>query len=187
MNAPLRPLTPLTGPPYTACVAADPFHTRAGEAFLAELEALDVNAGGEADPELLGRQAAQVVASDLLWRRQLGGLLDLGEVRVRLGGVSRQAVHGRRLRRTLLAVPDPAGDGYRYPAFQFRGRAGLRNLAPILMAFDGAVETPWTVASWLTSPHEALDGRSPAECLADGHSAEEIADLARRSAERLRQ
>jgi hypothetical protein len=49
-----------------------------------------------------------------------------------------------------------------YPLFQFaEDRTSVPGLADVLATLAPAVHTPWTTASWLTSPHRRLQGQRP--------------------------
>ena len=130
------------------------------------------------DGAMLGRVAdvglAAVVAADAaldsahLWVEQLGAFYDTDGVRSLLGApgtpVSRQAVHQRR---GLLALRTRSG-AVVYPALQFRGRTLIGGLAVVLDALPASLVSPWTVASWLTTPTVDLHGEAPIDVLAEG-------------------
>ncbi|MGI9183183.1 MAG: hypothetical protein ACR2H9_22110 [Longimicrobiaceae bacterium] len=90
-----------------------------------------------------------------------GGGYRAGEVAEMLG-VSPQAVHARRQRGTLLAVPQLNGE-FLYPACQFTGSGVVPGLDRFLKAFH--VQSPWTRLAVLLSPSPQLEGRSPLEAL----------------------
>ncbi len=142
---------------------------------------------GVGDPAELGRRAALLVASDLVWRRQIGPLLDGQQVRQLLGVRTRQAVHDLVKRGRLLGLPSRDGSTV-FPAFQFsaEGRP-LLALPAILATFSGTVESPYTIASWFVSPQPLLDGDTPAAWLRAGRDPEVAGEAARRAAARLAQ
>ncbi len=107
------------------------------------------------------------------WGPALGPVLRTEQVRALLGTtrpVSRQALADRAARRTLLALR--TSDRHTvYPAWQFRSRRVLPGVPEVLQAFvvdKHPVVDPWTLASWLRTPLDALDGDSVVHRLADG-------------------
>lgn len=138
------------------------------------------------DPAELGRRAAVLAASDVVWRKHLGPSYSSRQVRELLRIGSRQAVSDLVKRHRLLALPTRDGR-LAFPAFQFTasGRP-LPGLPPILSVFADAVESPYTVASWFVTAEPLLEGKTPAEWLREHGSAELAAEAAARYAERLR-
>lgn len=67
-----------------------------------------------------------------------------------------------------------------YPVIQFDGRRPLPGLADVLALLDGPL-LPLTIASWLTSPKAALDGRTAVQALRDGDQ-QQVLGLARQTA-----
>ncbi|HEX6368844.1 MAG TPA: hypothetical protein VF006_07925 [Longimicrobium sp.] len=114
------------------------------------------------DPLASARARGAQAKVELL--RQAGGALRLGEAAHRLG-VSPQAVHARRKRGTLLAVPQANGE-WLYPACQFGPDGALPGLGAVLEAFG--VRGPWTQLSVLLAPAPALGGRTPLQALQAG-------------------
>jgi hypothetical protein len=55
----------------------------------------------------------------------------------------------------------------------------------VLGVFAGRVRSPWTTASWLTSPQAELDGATPAGFLRAGGDADQVRRLAERVVARL--
>jgi hypothetical protein len=108
------------------------------------------------------------------------------QVREVMGRGTRQSVSELAKRGRLLALPEDDGR-LAFPAFQF-GRTGKRlpALEEILELFDGAVETPYTVASWFVTPEPRLQGKTPAAWLRAGRPTEPALDAATRYAHRLR-
>src|SRR5919202_3122936 len=106
----------------------------------------------EIDPKTLGRRAALLAASDVVWQKRLGPLYSSKQVRELMGRGTRQSVSELAKRGRLLALPEADGR-LAFPAFQF-GRNGDRvpALDQILRIFDGAVEKPYTTASWFDTP-----------------------------------
>jgi hypothetical protein len=102
-----------------------------------------------------------------------------------LGGVSRQAVDDRRRRRTLLALRTSDGV-WVYPQLQLDDRNRvLTGLPEVLAAFDAETIDGWTLASLITTPQDALAGRSVVEHLRARLPLEPVLDLARASSARL--
>ena len=131
----------------------------------------------------LGERAALLAVAGQVWRRHLGPLLTSGDLQ-KLGGRSRQAVHELVARRRLLALPSRGGN--LFPPFQVDRRGRPRpGLAEVLAAFEGAVESPYTVASWFETPQPLLDERTPAEWLVAGDDPERLLQAARRAAAQL--
>jgi hypothetical protein len=154
------------------------------EQTLAELGVGEGDAEVE-DPAALGRRAALMAASDVLWERHIGPLYSTRQVRELMGIGSRQAISERVKRRRLLSVPGADGNP-RFPAFQFAGRRPLPGLGQILDAFRDAAESPYTVASWFVTPDPLLDDRPPAVWLRESGAPDRAAQAASRYAERLR-
>lgn len=167
----------LTALTYLSCMAT------AAQAFEETLAELGIDET-QLDPEDFGRRAALLAASNLLWAEHLGPAYTTRYVRD-LFGSTKQAVSDRVRRGTLLALRNEAGDLI-YPAFQF-GPDGqpLAGVADVIAAFKGAVETPYTIASWLVSPEAELGGSTPVEQLRRGRR-EAVADVARHHAAGLR-
>ncbi len=139
-----------------------------------------------ADAEGLGRRAALLAASDILWRRHLGPTYSSMQVRQLMRIGTRQGVSDLATRRRLLALPDAEGH-VRFPAFQFtsNGRP-LPGMPAILAAFAGAAASPYTVASWFVTPDALLEGETPAQWLRVGREPSVAVEAAKRYAERLR-
>lgn len=160
----------------------------AAESFERTLGELGVDDTGEtaADPVALGRRGALLAAADLLWRRQLGPSYSTRQVRELMRIGSRQAISDRVKRHRLLALPGPDGQPL-FPAFQFTadGRP-LPALHLVLERLAGAVETPYTTASWLVTPEPLLEDRTPAEWLREGEASERVLEAAARYVERLK-
>ena len=140
----------------------------------------------EIDPSALGRRAALLAASDVVWHKHLGPLYSSKQVRELMGRGTRQSVSELAKRGRLLALSDEEGH-LTFPAFQF-GRNGQRlpALEQILGIFDGAVETPYTIASWFVTPDRRLEGKTPAAWLRARRRPEPVLEAATRYAERLR-
>lgn len=114
------------------------------------------------DP-LATARARSVEARTRLLKRA-GGTLRVGEVAALLG-VSTQAVHARRTRSTLLALPHANGE-HVYPACQFENAGVLPGLANLLGAFQDV--DPWTQLSVLLAPSKRFGDRSALDLLREG-------------------
>jgi len=128
------------------------------------------------DPQTAGRRAAVQTAASLAWNEAVGPFYDTDGARAALGGVSKQAVSGRVSGRRLLGLrlaSDGSGrDRMVYPVWQFSGQV-LRALPRVLEVAGYDPQRPttgWTIAVWLTTPDPRLEGLTPAEVLARGHS-----------------
>ncbi|MDQ2910861.1 MAG: hypothetical protein M3R39_07590 [Actinomycetota bacterium] len=138
------------------------------------------------DLSALGRRAALLAASDVVWHKHLGPLYTSKQVRELMGRGTRQSVSDLVKRRRLLALPQPDGR-LAFPAFQFGpGGRRLAGLERVLDAFEDAVETAYTVASWFVTPEPLLEGETPAGWLSGGRSEAPVLEAARRYAERLK-
>lgn len=121
------------------------------------------------DPDRLGRETADAVLNSAqAWRDHLGPLYDtegVGKLLARGGKpLSRQAVNKRK---GLLALTTGSGRIV-YPAFQFRGGSVISGLDQVLEAIPRDLVSRWTVASWLISPENDLDGTTPLAVLSEG-------------------
>lgn len=103
-------------------------------------------------------------ADDRAWTEQLGPAYRQGDV-ARLLGKSRQAVSADR---GLLRLEMRDGE-IGYPVFQFDGRRILPGIREVISILGPVAASPWTIASWLTSPAAALDDRAPVQALRDGN------------------
>ena len=157
--------------------------TRAAEAFDEALHELGLDQRELDDEEQFGRRAALLAASELLWQRELGPMLNTSRVGELLR-CSRQAVNERVHRGTILALPAPGE--FAFPLFQFTGGGQpVSGISRVMRAFTDAVETPYTVAAWLVAPEPELDGKAPIEVLRRGQT-DQAVTAAERYAERLR-
>lgn len=158
--------------------------TRAADAFDETLHELGLDRAEFQDEEQFGRRAALLAASELLWGRELGPVVNTSQVGELLR-CSRQAVNERVHRGTILALAAPGG--YAFPLFQFTGGGQpVPGISRVVKAFADAVETPHTIAAWLVAPEPELDGKAPIELLRRGQ-ADQAVTAAERYAERLRQ
>jgi len=74
-----------------------------------------------------------------------------------------------------------------FPAFQLDADTGRTyDAVPVVLnAFAVAGVDPYTVATWLATAQDELDGRSPASLLADPAAASKVQAAAERTAARL--
>lgn len=137
------------------------------------------------DPEALGRRAALQAVAETVWTQHLGSLLQAEEVKNLLGVATSQAVSELASRGFILAL---AGSGGRtlYPAFQFRPSGPpYSEVAKVIEILSGAVETPYTIASWFVSPQDLLDGETPTAWMRAKKDASQLLAAAERSAGEL--
>jgi hypothetical protein len=158
----------------------------ATRAFARELERLESRGELELDePDRAGRRGALMVAAASVWAHHLDGLLDAEQTRELLGVRSRQAVHDLVRRGRLLRVRDSAGRAL-YPANQFDGHGRpFPVVGDLIETFQAADVSPWTIASFLGSAQDALEGQTPRRWLLDGGDSGPVREAARRVAGRL--
>lgn len=141
---------------------------------------------GEDEAEALGRRGAEGALAPLIWGEAVGERWDTTETAEFLG-VSRQALHDRVKRHTLLGVP---GRGVTwFPTWQFDlpRRQARPAIAEVLKVFCRLPQPlqPVEVASWARQSRPELDGLSPADWIAGGHPDEAVVAAARHSAAAL--
>ncbi len=100
---------------------------------------------------------------DQVWAEQLGPAYSTAEVAALLD-VSKQAV----AQRTGLLRLEQRSGAPAYPVFQFDGDRVLPGIQTVVQTLAPQVATPWTTASWLTSPQRSLDGTRPVDALRRG-------------------
>lgn len=157
------------------------------DAFRATLLERGALAGaGAVDAADVGRRAALLVQSATAWADHLGPLLDVRTAMEVLGVTTRQAVYDLVARHRLLGLPRQGGS-MAFPAFQFNPATGrpYEALAVLLATFAAADVDAYTVATWLATRQDELDGRSPKSLLADPAAAGALRLAAERSAARL--
>lgn len=134
----------------------------------------------------VGRRAALLVQSATAWQEHLGELLDVKGVMRLLGVSTRQAVYDLVARHRLLGLRRDGGS-MAFPTFQFdpaTGRA-YRVIGEVLTAFATSGVDAYTVATWLASEQDELDGATPVSQLSDLAAADAIVAAATRTATRL--
>ncbi len=129
------------------------------------------------DPGDLGRRAASLAVSEAAWRKVLGPLLETGQIQRLL---SPRDVSDLTRKGCLLVLPGFGGRNL-YPAFQLGPDGPYPEIAKILAIFSDVIETPYTVASWLVSPQDLLNGETPVAWLRAGKDSSLILAAAQRS------
>jgi hypothetical protein len=137
------------------------------------------------DPEALGRRAALLAVSETVWGQALGPLFDIEQARTVLQAKDRQAVSDLERGGRLLVLPGSGGRKL-YPALQFdpQGRP-YPEIEKILDIFSRVVETPYTIASWLATSQDLLEGETPSSWLRSQRDPELVFEAAKRSADKL--
>jgi hypothetical protein len=139
------------------------------------------------DPIALGRRAALQAVAETAWGQVLGLLYDVEQAKAVLSVTSRQAVHDLAKRKRLLVLGASGGRKV-YPAFQFdRTGRPYPEIPDILRAFEGAVQTSHTIASWFVTPQDVLNGETPASWMRGRRDPDPLLESAHRAAARLAQ
>ncbi|GAA5107144.1 hypothetical protein GCM10023339_04800 [Alloalcanivorax gelatiniphagus] len=105
----------------------------------------------------------------------VGPFYDTAGMRTLLGS-TRQAIHDRTVRGTLLGVQTGEGQ-WIYPTFQLDGDQPRKDVVEVLKVLRGGPR--WSVAVWLCTPDEALDRLSPEQWLTKGGDLDAVLRLAR--------
>lgn len=120
-----------------------------------------------------------------IWRAALGDLLTVAEAAALLrrdpDGVGHDVAQG-----VLLGLPTVDGTTV-LPAWQFVHGRPLPRLRELIEVLAPVCVTPYTVASWFVAPQPLLEGRTPAEWLAEARNPELAVEAARRQASKLAQ
>ncbi len=165
-------------------MAEDRFAT-ATLAFQETLEQLDIPDETLSDEETqaeIGRRGALLATAGLHWERHLGPLVGWRRVAELLGTVgTRQGVNDLQKRRRLIGLRTKSGELV-YPLFQLSEGKPMPGLPRVLEAFEDAGLDDWTIASWLVTPQDLLEGGRPVEELKSGTSVDLVVDAARRTA-----
>jgi hypothetical protein len=132
--------------------------------------------------DLAARMLAAVPSPQHPWDEQIGPFYDTPGL-CRLLEVSKQALHDRVKRGTLLAVTSRNGK-VGYPAFQFAGNQLLPGIREALGAFRNTPVDGWAIGAWFTTPAATLGKETPARWLAEHHDIQPVIDLARDTAAR---
>jgi len=103
-------------------------------------------------------------------------------------GISRQAVHQKVAKHTLLACPLADGGGNVYPDWQFLPNgATIPALADVLRVLADGTDDPWMIALWMQAPSNLLDGNNASDWLRKGGDPQRVMTLARDIAARWKQ
>ncbi len=115
------------------------------------------------DPTAFGAQLAALADARATWEAALGNYLSINEAAKVLGVSSRQAIHQRVNRGTLLAM-DLGGQTV-LPAYQFDGSNVRPEVPRVLRLLRPARLSSEALVSWFASPQPELEGARPAEWL----------------------
>jgi hypothetical protein len=115
------------------------------------------------DPEAFGAELVALVSSRATWEAALGRYLTVSEAANVLDVGSRQAVHQRIARHTLLAM-DLAGQTV-LPAYQFDGTKVRPEVVHVLRLLRPAGLSDEATVSWFATPQPELDGVTPSDWL----------------------
>jgi len=133
----------------------------------------------------IGRRGALLATAGLQWQEHLGPLLTWQDAALLMASVNtRQGVNDMVHRGRLLALRAEGGHLV-YPLFQFHAGRPLPALGDLLAAFREVGVDAWTVASWLVTPQDELDGVTPVEWLKGGREPDRAVAAARHAAARL--
>ena len=127
------------------------------------------------DAERLALEVSALQRAFAFRRELLSGSLSAPEV-ARLLGISRQSVHERAKRETLLAVLD--NGSLRFPPWQFdpQGKGGVTEGLPETL--HALSVPPLGKVSWLSRPNPYFEGQMPLETLRKGDR-KRVVDAAR--------
>ena len=96
--------------------------------------------------------------------------------------ISRQALHQRVTRHTVLACPLDDGSVV-YPTWQFLDSgATISSLAEVLTTLAEGSDDAWMSALWMRAPSDDLDGDPPSEWLRQGRDPQPVIVMARQVA-----
>lgn len=130
------------------------------------------------DPEAFGAELVALVSARATWEAALGRYLSVAEAAKVLGVSSRQAVHQRLARGTLLGM-DLAGQTV-LPAYQFDGSTVWPEVVQVLKLLRPAGLSDEATVSWFASPQPELDGVTPSQWL--GNDPTRLYEAARHTA-----
>ena len=109
----------------------------------------------------VGQTADRRLASDSPWASLIGEVLAPSQVSRQLHLEIEQELQELVDRGQLVALPDRPSTTV-YPSFQFTASGSVKPQIPRIIAiFSGAVETPYTIVSWLNSQKSYLQDRPP--------------------------
>jgi hypothetical protein len=134
----------------------------------------------------LGHRGAEAALAPLIWDEEVGERWDTTETAEFLA-ITRQALHERVKRGTLLGVP---GRGMTwFPTWQFDlAHRQVRSAVWAVLAVFADMDRPLApveIASWARRARPELDNLSPAEWIAAERPEDAVATAARHSAARL--
>jgi hypothetical protein len=132
------------------------------------------------DPVAFGAELAQLAVTRATLETAVGGYVGVTEAAKVLGVNSRQAVHQRIARGTLLAM-DTAGQTV-IPTFQFDDDRVRPEIARAAKLLAPAGLSDAGVVSWFTTPQPELGGIAPADWLAAGSDVARVYEAARHTA-----
>lgn len=93
-------------------------------------------------------------------------------------GISRQAVHDRIKRGTLIVCETAEGDKV-LPTFQFQDNESIKPLIQIARTLARGCADGWAISTWLSIPQPDLDGLSVRDWVTNGHDLDVVKKLAR--------
>lgn len=157
----------------------EPFETMVGS-FISEArrKGLGDRVAKLPDPVAFGAQLAEIADARATWEAALGRYLTVAEAAKVLGVSSRQAVHQRIERGTLLAMS--LGGVTVLPVYQFEGSAVRSEVVHVIKLLSGAKLSAEAIVSWFASPQPELDGARPSDYL--GRDAVRLYGAARHTA-----
>lgn len=149
-------------------------HARLKEAGEAKL---DVRAFG--DPEEIAEAMAAALPLGHVYDEISGPFYDTSGLS-RWLGISRQALHHRATRHTILVCPLDDG-AVVYPAWQFlKNGATIPAFAEVLATLAEGTDDPWMLALWMRAPSDDLDGQCPSDWLRRDGDPQRVLSMARR-------
>jgi hypothetical protein len=134
------------------------------------------------DPAAFGAALVRVAAARATFEVAVGGHLTVADT-VALLGVSRQAIHQRIARGSLVAM-DVAGQTL-LPPYQFDGDRVRPEVGRAARLLAPAELSDVSVVSWFATGQPELEGETPAGWLAAGRDAARVYEAARHTAGEL--
>jgi hypothetical protein len=136
------------------------------------------------DPVVASRVVVDDPTREALWEEYFGPYLRPDDVRRQLGLTDLRQVHRLAKQRRLLAFRRGARNVY--PSFQFTRQGEVDpTISQVVAILSEIVESPYTIASWLKSPKESLEGETPLRWLERGRDPAPVIEAARLTAARL--
>jgi hypothetical protein len=136
-----------------------------------------------ADPGAFGADLARLAATRATLEAAVGGHVSVAAAAKILGVGSRQAIHQRIARGTLLAM-DVAGQTL-LPTYQFHDGQVRPEYIRAAKLLSGAGLSDIAIVSWFATAQPELEGSTPAEWLTAGRDAARVYDAARHTAAAL--